>query len=274
MALAGVALETSFARFMASMAAFSAERVTSWRFDPRDFVSMVETCGGCGKAGCAEAVREYPSPDGSRRAPFRETPAPFGERAAFQVVCDRPITFVSQPTPSALPLVKVAQEKRRTSWSLFWSSQPCLALGPTPPVAPPRICQRIVHPCRSDIVEPHYNPNKSYSNITAEGKGGLERDEGCRSSPSEKSSVGVKIDVENLSGESHMLYLSRPASRSADPVLLDIGSQSSTWSLALQSTHICFAGGSLPIRSSSSRASYCTGGGIVAVFSSVQLRFA
>jgi hypothetical protein len=210
MALAGVALETSFARFMASMAAFSAERVTSWRFDPRDFVSMVETYGGCGKAGCAEAVREYPSPDGSRRAPFHETPAPFGERAAFQVVCNRPITFVSQPTPSALPLVKVAQEKRQINWPLFWSSQPRLALGLTPPVAPPWICQRIVHLCCSDIVEPHYNPNRSYSNITTEGRGGLERDEERRSSPLEKSSVGMKIDAENFSGESHMLYPSRP----------------------------------------------------------------
>jgi hypothetical protein len=46
-ALAGVMLAISFARFMASMAAFNVEKVTSrcrW-----DFASMVDTRGGCEK---------------------------------------------------------------------------------------------------------------------------------------------------------------------------------------------------------------------------------
>jgi hypothetical protein len=59
MALAGVALETSLARFMASMAAFSNERAPSRR--RWEFVSMVETEGGCEKAvwraGCEEASK-------------------------------------------------------------------------------------------------------------------------------------------------------------------------------------------------------------------------
>jgi hypothetical protein len=57
-ALAGVALETSFARFMASMAVFNNERAPSrrrWKFS-----SMIETEGGCEKrawrAGCEKVV--------------------------------------------------------------------------------------------------------------------------------------------------------------------------------------------------------------------------
>ena len=40
-ALAGVILETSFARFMASMAAFNDEKALSRRFCRREFASMV-----------------------------------------------------------------------------------------------------------------------------------------------------------------------------------------------------------------------------------------
>jgi hypothetical protein len=46
-ALAGVALESSFARFMASMAAFNNERAPSRRL--RGFASMVGTVGSCEK---------------------------------------------------------------------------------------------------------------------------------------------------------------------------------------------------------------------------------
>jgi len=47
MALAGVTAETSFARFKASMAAFSKERVPSRPFGRWDLVAMVEVRGGC-----------------------------------------------------------------------------------------------------------------------------------------------------------------------------------------------------------------------------------
>ena len=56
MALAGVALEISFARFMASMAAFSKERALSrrfCRFEP--FASMVEGYGSYEKRCGAQA---------------------------------------------------------------------------------------------------------------------------------------------------------------------------------------------------------------------------
>ena len=46
-ALAGVELETSFARFVTSMIAFSKERVLSSRFGRWDFGFMVENRGFC-----------------------------------------------------------------------------------------------------------------------------------------------------------------------------------------------------------------------------------
>ena len=46
-ALAGVMLETSFARFMASTAAFSKGMALSWRFVRWGLVTMVETGGSC-----------------------------------------------------------------------------------------------------------------------------------------------------------------------------------------------------------------------------------
>ena len=46
-------LETSFARFIASMAALNEERAPSRRFDRWGFVSMVGVRGGCEKtAAC------------------------------------------------------------------------------------------------------------------------------------------------------------------------------------------------------------------------------
>ena len=57
-AFAGVILETSFARFMASMAAFSEEMTPSRPFGGWELASMVETGGDCGKVmqcvGCEE----------------------------------------------------------------------------------------------------------------------------------------------------------------------------------------------------------------------------
>jgi len=55
-ALAGVMLNTSFAIFMASMAAFNEERVASGRFGRCDFVAMVETRGGWKKRRGTQAV--------------------------------------------------------------------------------------------------------------------------------------------------------------------------------------------------------------------------
>ena len=49
-ALAGVALEISFARFMASMATFSMRRTSSWCFCRLElFAPMVEGRGSCEK---------------------------------------------------------------------------------------------------------------------------------------------------------------------------------------------------------------------------------
>jgi len=48
-ALAGVMLNTSFAIFMASIAAFNKDSVVSGRFGRCDVVAMVETRGTCGK---------------------------------------------------------------------------------------------------------------------------------------------------------------------------------------------------------------------------------
>ena len=61
MALAGVALEISFARFMASMAAFSKERALSRRFCCLElFVSMVEGLGGYERTVRRTACAERP----------------------------------------------------------------------------------------------------------------------------------------------------------------------------------------------------------------------
>ena len=64
-ALAGVALEISFARFMASMAAFSKEKALSWRFCHLElFASMVEGRGSYKKttrrAGSAKKMQTSP----------------------------------------------------------------------------------------------------------------------------------------------------------------------------------------------------------------------
>jgi len=56
-ALAGVMLNTSFAIFTASIAAFNKERAVSGRFGRCDVVAMVETRGGWGKRRGANAVR-------------------------------------------------------------------------------------------------------------------------------------------------------------------------------------------------------------------------
>ena len=62
-ALAGVALETSFARFMASIAAFNKERVLSRRFCRLGpFGSMVESRGSSEKAVCCAGCAEGPEP--------------------------------------------------------------------------------------------------------------------------------------------------------------------------------------------------------------------
>jgi len=56
-ALAGVMLDTSFARFTASMATFNDERASSRRF------SMVESRGNCKKQCCRQAAGNGPDPD-------------------------------------------------------------------------------------------------------------------------------------------------------------------------------------------------------------------
>jgi len=62
-ALAGVMLNTSFAMFMASMAAFNKDSVVSGRFGRCDVVAMIETRGGWGKQrgekGCGVGPRRY-----------------------------------------------------------------------------------------------------------------------------------------------------------------------------------------------------------------------
>ena len=58
-ALAGVMLDSSFARFIASMAAFNKERALSWRFVRWDFASMVEGCESGAGVGCAERSEHW-----------------------------------------------------------------------------------------------------------------------------------------------------------------------------------------------------------------------
>ena len=68
-AFAGVTLDTSFARFIASIAVFNAERAPSRRFGWREFESMAETRRCCVKAVWWQAVRKDPNPDKDER-PF------------------------------------------------------------------------------------------------------------------------------------------------------------------------------------------------------------
>ena len=59
-ALAGVALETSFARFMASIAAFNSETAPSRR--RWELASMVETGGSCEKTAWRAGCEKMPKP--------------------------------------------------------------------------------------------------------------------------------------------------------------------------------------------------------------------
>jgi hypothetical protein len=111
-----------------------------------------------------------------------------------------PGLFVLPPTFSAPPLVKIVQEKRLINWPLLWGSLSTSFPRTQPPVAPPLVC----HQCTPYVVltprVSRYGLTSNCSNVVAEGKRGLERDEGCRSSPSEKTRVGVKIEGEDFNG--------------------------------------------------------------------------
>ena len=61
-ALAGVALEISFARFEASMSTFKAERIPSRSFGRWEFVAIVETRGSREKAVWTKAAKN-PNPN-------------------------------------------------------------------------------------------------------------------------------------------------------------------------------------------------------------------
>ena len=65
-ALAGVILEISFARFMASMAIFNEEMALSRPFGRWGLVSIVETQGGSENMVLREAARKNTSPDRDR----------------------------------------------------------------------------------------------------------------------------------------------------------------------------------------------------------------
>ena len=73
-ALAGVIVEISFARFMASMAIFNEEIVPSGPFGRWGLASIVETQRGGENTVVRGAVRKGPSPDRDRRPPCREMP--------------------------------------------------------------------------------------------------------------------------------------------------------------------------------------------------------
>ena len=75
-ALAGVMLETSFARFMASMARFNEESVPSrpFCFCRWDWASIVEPRRSGERWSCVEAVREGPNPGRDRRPSCRDRP--------------------------------------------------------------------------------------------------------------------------------------------------------------------------------------------------------
>ena len=73
-ALAGVIVEISFARFMASIVAFNAETIPFLPLGCRDLVSMVETRGSCERRYGVEAVRKVPNPNRDERQFFHDTP--------------------------------------------------------------------------------------------------------------------------------------------------------------------------------------------------------
>ena len=72
-ALAGVTLESSFARFKASMAAFNVETTPSRSFSRRDLVSMIVEVAAR-ELGGAEAVRKAPNPSRDERPSCHGTP--------------------------------------------------------------------------------------------------------------------------------------------------------------------------------------------------------
>ena len=72
-ALAGVILETSFARFMASMAIFNEERAPSRPFGRLSFASIVGTQGSGENTVLREAMRKIISPDRDRRPSSQTT---------------------------------------------------------------------------------------------------------------------------------------------------------------------------------------------------------
>ena len=76
-ALAGITLVASFARFKALMAAFSEERAQSCSFCLRDLSAMVETQGNCEKVQrvCRE---EELAPNRDERRPCYSAPRAIG----------------------------------------------------------------------------------------------------------------------------------------------------------------------------------------------------
>ena len=103
-ALAGVMLNTSFAIFIASIAAFNKEIAVSGRFGRCDFVAMVETRGGWRKRRGVQAVWD-PGPIiwmGGNFVRHRPGPATWGRRQLIggdrsklfdQFFVDRPRTM-------------------------------------------------------------------------------------------------------------------------------------------------------------------------------------
>jgi hypothetical protein len=73
-ALAGVTLETSFARFKASMATFNAERRPPHPFGRWESVAIAETCAGAGEWFGKEAVRKKPNADADGRSFHHKVP--------------------------------------------------------------------------------------------------------------------------------------------------------------------------------------------------------
>ena len=73
-ALAGVTLETSFARFMASIATFNDERTPSRRSCRWESGSMVEGQGRGERRCCRQAVRKGPDLHGHERSFFHDVP--------------------------------------------------------------------------------------------------------------------------------------------------------------------------------------------------------
>ena len=116
-------------------------------------------------------------------APLMEGTVPWWRHSKSGVIDRSPDFFVLRLERSLLcrSLRLPAGTTNQSTAVLEFPDHVCSLIRPH--VAPPQYVIEAPTYAIQKLGEPHYNTNSGHSDITAEGKGGMERDEGCRPSP-------------------------------------------------------------------------------------------